>query len=92
MDIHKARLLAVEKMKFHNLTDWNFRFDNAKRRFGLCAYKSKMISLSESLTELNPEEEVLNTILHEIAHALVGRGKGHTQVWKLKALEIGCNG
>jgi len=51
---------------------------------------SSHISLSRYLISLNGEEEVRETILHEIAHALVGYSHGHDRVWKLKAMEIGC--
>ncbi len=38
------------------------------------------------------DEEVKDTILHEIAHALVGKAHHHDDVWRAKALEIGCSG
>ena len=37
-------------------------------------------------------EKVTNTILHEIAHALVGPGHSHDHVWYSKAKAIGCDG
>lgn len=96
MDANKAKKIALELMKKHGLLKsyWTFKFDNAKRRFGSCddrPYK-KLITLSLALTELNKEEDVVDTILHEIAHALVGCNRGHDYVWKQKALEIGCDG
>ena len=92
MDIDKALDLANEEMTKHNLSDWYFKFDRAARRFGVCNYTKKRISLSYTLTELNSEEKVLDTIRHEIAHALVGVHQGHNYIWRRKALEIGCNG
>jgi predicted SprT family Zn-dependent metalloprotease len=96
MDKDKAKKIAIGLMKKHGLiTDffpWTFKFDNAKRRFGSCDERSRLITLSLSLTELNEEAEVTNTILHEIAHALAGCVHGHNWVWKQKALEIGCTG
>ncbi len=70
---------------------WVFEFDNAKRRFGVCNYTDRVIGLSKALTELNDEEKVIDTILHEIAHALTP-GQHHNHVWRAKAIEIGCNG
>lgn len=35
---------------------------------------------------------IKNVILHEIAHALVGVDEGHSEVWKQRAIEIGCDG
>ena len=94
MDINAAKKIAIELMKKHGLTKnyWTFKFDNAKRRFGYCYSLRKTISLSRPITELNTEKEVRNTILHEIAHALVGCEHGHDIIWKTKALEIGCTG
>jgi hypothetical protein len=34
----------------------------------------------------------MDTILHEIAHALVGARHGHDRVWRATALRIGCSG
>jgi len=96
MELNKAKELANKLIEKHGLTNqhysWRFEFDNARRRFGRCNYRSHVISLSKHLVQLNNEDEVKNTILHEIAHALVGRGHGHDSVWKRKALEIGCDG
>jgi len=96
MDANKAKKIALELMKKHGLITeffpWRFEFDNAKRRFGSCDETRKKITLSLTLTELNKEEEVVDTILHEIAHALVGNRHGHNWIWKQKALEIGCDG
>lgn len=40
---------------------------------------------------LDPEVQAWKQVLlHEIAHALLGPDHGHDQVWKDKALQIGC--
>ena len=94
MDLFKAKELATILMSKHDLTSkgWRFEFDNAKRRFGCCNHRYRKISLSKALVSINDEARVKNTILHEIAHALVGGGHGHDWVWRSKALEIGCDG
>lgn len=79
-------------MAEHGLDAWSFEFDNAVKRRGACNYSQKKISLSESLTLIRTEEAVINTILHEIAHALVGPGAGHGESWKKQAIMIGCSG
>jgi predicted SprT family Zn-dependent metalloprotease len=83
--------LAQYLMLRHGLKDWKFGWDRAKKRYGLCHFGRKCISLSIYLTPLCSEKEIQNTILHEIAHALVGVNHGHDKVWKAKALEIGCD-
>lgn len=92
MDLNQARTLARSTMDHHGLTDWTFSFDRAVSRFGVCIFTTKTITMSKVLTELNPENEVMNTLLHEIAHALVGFGEGHGWRWYQKAQSIGCTG
>ena len=93
MKLFDAHLLAYQLMDEHGLVErgWTFEFDRAKTRFGVCYYNRKQIKLSKVLTVHRDESSVRNTILHEIAHALVGHGHGHNHVWRRKALEIGCN-
>ena len=92
MNLNEAKTLADELLHKHNLSDWRFRFDYASRRFGCCRYSIKTISVSEQLTLLNTLDEFKSTVLHEIAHALVGPGHGHDNVWKSKAIELGDTG
>ena len=40
--------------------------------------------------DLSSLDQVRDTILHEIAHALVGPGHGHDAVWKRKCREVGA--
>jgi predicted SprT family Zn-dependent metalloprotease len=47
------------------------------------------MTLSRMLTLLNDEAEVVDTILHEIAHALTP-GDGHGPAWKAACLRIGA--
>lgn len=91
MELFKTRQLAEQLMKEHNLEGWNFRFDGAKKRFGQCSCRGKIITLSKHLVDINNEDDIKDTILHEIAHALVGPHCGHDLVWKSKARELGCS-
>jgi len=92
METTHASSLARGLMNQHGLHDWTFQFDNAKRRFGQCRFGTRTISLSAPLVKINDEARIRNTILHEIAHALVGAGHGHDYVWRMKARAIGCDG
>ncbi len=84
--------LAIDLMNQHGLYDWSFAWSKAKRINGTCSHRKKQIRLSAILSPIRNITEVKNTILHEIAHALVGSGHGHDYVWFNKAIEIGCNG
>lgn len=89
MKLFHAKILAQELMHLHGLEGWNFEFDRAKKRFGCCNYTQKKISLSADLVSLNSEENVKNTIVHEIAHAIAGHRAGHGKQWKEIVEKIG---
>ena len=90
MDLNKTEKLAKELIAQY-CPEYRFQFDNAKVRFGYCSWKKKIISLSKHLVLMNDEPQVIDTILHEIAHALTPK-QNHNRVWRAKAIEIGCNG
>ncbi|QCX28491.1 SprT-like domain-containing protein [Nocardioides jishulii] len=92
MDVEAARRLAEELVARHGLRGWRVTFDHAKRRAGVCRYESRTISLSAPLTRLHSEAEVRDTILHEIAHALLPPREGHSERWRATALRIGSSG
>ena len=91
MELRAAFGLAAELVKRHGLEGWTVDFDGARRRAGVCRYDRKVIGLSAPLTRLHGETEVRDTILHEIAHALVGPVAGHGPVWRAQAIAIGCS-
>jgi predicted SprT family Zn-dependent metalloprotease len=99
MDLNAARALALELMEHHGLMpyskelshlNWKFGWLRTKTTLGLCDFTKETISLSKHYVSLNPESCVRDTILHEIAHAIVGHGHGHDRVWKAKARELGA--
>ena len=92
MELTKAHTLAIAQMKQHGLYGWSFKFDRAVSRFGLTSYNKKTISLSAPLTIANDEAQVMDTILHEIAHVLAGHAAGHGPAWARQARAIGCKG
>ena len=95
MNLNECHKKATQLLDEHGLVDkgWYFDFDTkATRRFGLCSHHRKRISMSSKLVELNEWETCRKTVIHEIAHALVGPGHGHNAVWKKKARELGDSG
>jgi len=92
MNLLDAQQLATGLLKEHGLAQrgWIFQWDNAKRRFGVCKYRSRVIGLSKPLTEANDYVEVVDTILHEIAHAIAGYAAGHGPEWKKVCIRIGA--
>lgn len=82
--------LARQLLDEHGLKDWRFELDFAKKRAGCCKYRSKTITLSYYYVTANSGEDILDTLLHEIAHAIAGPGTGHGPVWKAVCRRIGA--
>lgn len=89
MNTETARRTAEKAMKTHGLTDWEFLWNNARGTAGYCDHRIKVLSFSKFLCENGDEAEWFDTVMHEIAHALVGSGHGHGKVWKAKMIELG---
>ena len=92
MNLDDAKILTLDLMSKYKLDEWTFSFNRKKISIGNCNFNKKTIYLSMPFVLLNEELQVKNVILHEIAHALLPRNVGHSQQWKRKAIEIGCDG
>ncbi len=92
MDLAEAFRMAQGLLLDHGLSGWEVQYDGAKRRAGVCRFGDRVIGLSAPLTRVHDAEEVRDTVLHEIAHALVGPAHGHDSVWRATARSIGCSG
>lgn len=88
----KNRILkqAREIMDIHGLQSWRLVMDNAKRRLGCCKYNRKIITLSQRHIETSQEVDIIDTVLHEVAHALVGPNNGHNSAWRAMCVKIGA--
>lgn len=81
--------LATELFVEHALVGWVFAFDFAKTRAGLCDYRRLRITLSRHYALLHEVDASRQVLLHEIAHALVGKRAGHGETWRDQASSIG---
>ena len=90
MDVGRAEMIAKEQMTLWLTSDWKFRWSEAENEFGSCWEKKKEIVLSRPLTVLNDAEQVIDVILHEIAHALAGAAAGHGWRWMEKCRLVGA--
>lgn len=90
MDLKELADIAIREMTKHGLTGWTFRFADTKRQLGVCKYRRKRIEIAEYYALNSPRESVLDTLLHEIAHALAGSAARHGPVWKAIAIRLGA--
>ena len=90
MDLRELEAIAEREFLKHGLHDWSFGWAKTKRRQGACKYQSKRIEIAEYYASHNPPEKVLDTLLHEIAHALAGPKARHGPVWKAVAKKLGA--
>ena len=90
-DQAEVEALAVQLLQQYDLANWSFEFDYAKLRAGACHFATKKITMAREFACTAPEGEIRDTLLHEIAHALVGPRHSHGSVWQAKAREIGCS-
>lgn len=94
MDLLDAEDLVIDKMGEYGLLrdGWHFQWDRAKTRAGICSPRQKLIGMSEIVIAINDEAFALDTILHEIAHALVPVNvKAHGVEWKEMAAKLGAD-
>lgn len=93
-DLKTAQQTATALLKEHGLYahGWRFAWNTNRTRNGVCRYGTKRIEASSVLSAIRADEQVTQTLLHEVAHALVGAGHGHDRVWLAKARSIGYKG
>lgn len=85
--------MAREIMSEHGLDrEWQFVFDSARARAGLCNYTDFTISLSKYIVSYHSLDQSRQVILHEVAHALAGKSAGHGPNWKAVAKSLGYRG
>jgi hypothetical protein len=76
----------------YNLRDTRVEFREHHGALGKCVNNGEIISIQINHAINDDMNEIKNTILHEIAHALVGNEYGHNIVWQNKAKELGVTG
>lgn len=89
VDEHRIAELVSSKLSEYGLVGWNVIFSRERNRLGYCNYNTKEICISRRVI-LTSWDEAVDTALHEVAHAIVGPGKGHGLAWKNAAASLGA--
>jgi predicted SprT family Zn-dependent metalloprotease len=90
MDLEQLGAFAARELTKHGLHGWTFGLAKTRRRLGVCKYKSKRIEIAEYYARNSPAESVLDTLLHEVAHAIAGPAAKHGPGWKAVAARLGA--
>lgn len=88
----EASKILRSRMDELGLRDWKLKLvTNVEGNFfGMCDSKAKTIILNALHIDSHPRTDVIDTINHECAHALVGPNQGHNSIWQAKAKELGA--
>ncbi len=90
MNITEAKKLAKDAAIKNRIFGWKIFFSDSNKMCGLCWYTFKTLEFSKPHFDINSPDVCRDTILHEIAHAIVGYNHDHDEVWKNKCREIGA--
>lgn len=91
MNTTQAIELARSLMDKNGLDEWNIKITDDKTRLGYCDYMRKTLAFSKFFfTRPDADATFLNTVRHEMAHAIVGPSvKAHGAEWKAACRRLG---
>jgi predicted SprT family Zn-dependent metalloprotease len=92
--VNTIKDFTESKLKEHGLAaqGWKLKWNRRlKSTGGRCCYRNRLLEIGVLYLSKATDADVKDTVLHEIAHALTP-GHKHDQVWRHKALLIGCTG
>ncbi len=78
---------------YSELSGWSLHLDNAYKRAGACIPGKKRIQLSRHHIKLNTKDIIMDTLLHEIAHAIAWERHEsirHGAIWQSIAKALGA--
>lgn len=91
MNLDQAQTLARELIEQHLGRGWRIEWNDSDRLFGGCQPNRRAIQLSRHFVRRCSRDEVVDTILHEIAHGLTPSGvKPHGAEWQAAAQRLGA--
>jgi hypothetical protein len=87
-------MYAWEKLEEFGLLEKGWTFVWCRRSYtsaGWCDHNKNEVAAAVKVLDACTVEEMEDTILHEIAHALAGPRAGHGPLWKAHAIATGAN-
>lgn len=87
----EALVIASSMLVKHGLGDWHLELRNAGSYAAKVWHRKKVLAISERYIVVSKKDDFVNTLYHEIAHAIVGAKHGHDHVFKAKYYELSGN-
>ena len=75
----------------YGLSSWSLALINTKTSSGYCNHRLKVIGINSAHLQKSCDKDIINTLTHEIAHALT-RGHNHDYIWTAKHKSLGGTG
>ena len=92
MNTYEAIKITMKELEKWGLSHWKVSLNSRlTRALGRCVYSRNEIELQRRYVQENSVEIILDTIRHEIAHALAGYKAGHGPEWRMWARKVGAN-
>jgi predicted SprT family Zn-dependent metalloprotease len=90
MDEKTLHDLFKQLCEKHKVVGWKLAFYNKKRAIAQAWFGPKIVYISKYFFEHNTDEEIDDTIKHEIAHILAGAKNRHNSRWQQWCEIVGC--
>jgi len=91
-DAKLKTMFATCRKLVPRLKGWKLSLNNMHKSAGTTHYDTKRITLARRMLHVFSTKEVIDVILHEIAHAILPYGCAHGVRWKKLHKSFGGNG
>ena len=86
------KMFAMCRALVPKLRGWKLSVQNFHKNAGITWYTTKRIQLARRMLHVFSTKQVIDTILHEIAHALLPISAGHGPAWARLHRSLGGSG
>lgn len=92
MTIEQAQKIMNDLFIEHRLLGWKFEIisTRSKRNIAWCNESRKLIAFQDRYFFAMTYNQVMDTLLHEVAHAIAGHKAGHGPEWREVCRDLGC--
>lgn len=84
-----VRKTTRELLDANGLTHWSILIQEHHRRAGWCNFTTETLGFEPNWLLAVSEDEILEVIYHELAHALLPAAERHGKLWRAKVRELG---